>query len=277
MRMQRHDSRGLSLIALRMPVLIGVVLAFVAFPLAAGTNPPSFKPKPLDDALWQEGRYVYQRNCLTCHGIYGDGRGDMGRDIRPQPRNFGRGIFKYRSTPAGKLPTDADLERTIRGGLAGTAMPIFSNLNAHEVKSVIEYVKSFSSRWRQSTNYAPVLVIPPLPLWFEDQAISKARAEQGRLVFQTACAACHGSDGNGLGATARDLLDTWGQPATPSDLRQPSLRSGPGLETIYRVLLTGIDGSPMPSFAETLTEDQRWDLVVFIAQMRREHAVVRGP
>jgi mono/diheme cytochrome c family protein len=58
---------------------------------------------------------------------------------------------------------------------------------------------------------------------------------------------------------------------TPSDLRQPSLRSGRTLETVYRVLLTGIEGTPMPSFAEALTEEQRWELVAFIGQLRRDH------
>ena len=234
----------------------------------AETNAP-IRPKTLDDALYKEGRYVYQRNCLTCHGVYGDGRGDMGLDIRPQPRNFGRGIFKYRSTPVGMLPTDADLERTIRGGLAGTAMPIFNNLNDHEIKSVVEYIKTFSSRWRNPTNYAPAIVLPPLPTWFNDSTLAKARAEKGMALFNAACAACHGPDGSGVGATVKDLQDTWGQPSTPSDLRQPSLRSGATLETVYRVLLTGIDGAPMPSFATTLTEEQRWDIVAFVDRLRQ--------
>jgi len=62
---------------------------------------------------------------------------------------------------------------------------------------------------------------------------------------------------------------------TPADLRQPTLRSGRTLETVYRVLLTGIEGTPMPSFAEGFTEDQRWELVAFISQLRRDHAAAR--
>jgi mono/diheme cytochrome c family protein len=240
--------------------------------LAADTNTPQFQPTLPDDSLWPQGRYVYQRNCLVCHGAYGDGRGEMGRELKPPPRHFGRGIFKYRSTPPGTLPTDADLDRTVRGGLAGTAMPVFSNLSDREVKSVIEYVKSFSPRWRHATNYAPALHLPPLPAEFEDAASIKARAEKGRILFAASCAACHGVDGSGREATAKNLEDNWGQPATPSDLRQEQLRSGRGLETVYRVLLTGIEGTPMPSFADGLTEEQRWDLVAFIAQLRRDHA-----
>lgn len=267
MRRRWRGRRGIA------TIVFGLSLA--ACSLGAATNTPPFQPKLPDDSLWPQGRYVYQRNCLVCHGAYGDGRGEMGRELKPPPRNFGRGLFKYRSTPAGALPTDGDLERTIRGGLPSTAMPVFNNLSEREVRSVTEYVKSFSSRWRYPTNYAPALILPPLPAWFEKEAFLKARAEKGRTLFSTACSTCHGPDGSGRGATAKDLEDSWGQPATPTDLRLPALRSGRTLEAVYRVLLTGIDGTPMPSFAETMTEGQRWELVAFIVQLRREYTAGR--
>lgn len=258
-------------------VLIAFCLPLAAWLLAAATNTPIDKPKLPDDSLWPQGRYVYQRNCLVCHGTYGDGRGDMGLELKPRPRNFGRGIFKYRSTPAGSLPTDADLEQTIRGGLTGTAMPAFGNLNDREIKAVIEYVKNFSSRWRNPANYAPALVLPPLPGWFTNMALLKSHEKKGRAIFSTACIPCHGTDGSGREITARDLEDSWGQPVTPTDLRRATLRSGKSFEAVYRVLLTGIDGTPMPSFAGALTEEQRWELVAFIVQLRREHAAEQKP
>jgi mono/diheme cytochrome c family protein len=252
--------------------VIGLGLSLALWSLAAVTNPPTFKPKPPEDSLWPEGRYVYQRNCLICHGANGDGRGELGLTFKPPPRNFGRGIFKYRSTAHGFLPTNSDLARTIRGGLPGTVMPAFNELTEREVKSVIEYLKSFSSRWRKTTNYAPALVLPSLPAWFEDVMQLKSRAAKGAELFKTACSACHGPDGSGRGATAQDLEDSFGQPATLSDLRLPELRNGSSLEVVYRVLQTGIDTAPMPSFASTMTEEQRWELVAFIAQLRRNHA-----
>ena len=251
---------------------VSLLLAVWSLKGSTNTHIPTFQPKLPDDSFWPQGRYVYQRNCLVCHGAYGDGRGEMGRELKPSPRHFGRGLFKYRTTPVGALPTDDDLERTIRGGLAGTAMPIFSNLTDRELKSVIEYVKSFSPRWRNPTNYAPALLLPPLPLWFENKPLLSARAEKGRALFGMTCATCHGPDGSGRGATAANLEDTWGQPVTPTDLRQQTLRSGRTLEAVYRVLLTGIEGTPMPSFAEALTEEQRWGIVAFIAELRRTHA-----
>lgn len=247
-------------------------LLLVARNLQAAAGEPPFQATLPDDTLWPQGRYIYQRNCLVCHGASGDGRGEMGRELKPPPRNFARGVFKYRSTPAGMLPTDADLTQTVRGGLAGTAMPIFSQLSEREVKSVIEYVKSFSPRWRNPTNYAPPLVLPAAPAWLGNASLARVRAAEGRLLFQTACAPCHGTAGDGRDATATSLEDSWGQPVTPTDLRQPVLRSGRGLEVVYRVLTTGIEGTPMPSFAGTFSEAQRWDLVAYVAQLRSSGA-----
>jgi hypothetical protein len=105
-----------------------------AQPWTGTTNDPLFQARLPDRALQPQGRYVFQRNCAVCHGAFGDGRGEMGREIQPRPRDFNRGLFKYRSTPPGKLPTNEDLERTIRDGLAGTAMPMFQNLTDREIK-----------------------------------------------------------------------------------------------------------------------------------------------
>ncbi len=255
--------------------VLGLGLLLCAVSTAAPGDDSRFQPVLPDSMLWPQGRYVYQRNCLVCHGKYGDGRGEMGRELKPRPRNFSLGIFKYRSTPAGMLPADADLERTIRTGLAGTAMPVFKNLSDREIRSVIEYLKSFSPRWTDSNSYAPVIRLPSLPAWIDDAATANARAEKGRLLFKAACATCHGTDGSGQPAAAKELEDSWGQPATPADLRRGTLRSGRNLDAVYRVLLTGIDGTPMPSFAGATTEEERWDLVAFIAQLRRNHAAAK--
>jgi mono/diheme cytochrome c family protein len=33
---------------------------------------------------------------------------------------------------------------------------------------------------------------------------------------------------------------------------------------MFRDLLTGLDGTPMPSFAAAMTPDQRWDVIHYI-------------
>src|ERR1043166_2764521 len=50
-----------------------------------------------------QGHFVYMKNCVFCHGKRGDGKGEMGLAVQPPPRDFGAGVFKYRSTPSGSL------------------------------------------------------------------------------------------------------------------------------------------------------------------------------
>lgn len=221
-----------------------------------------------DDALVAEGRFVFERNCAVCHGKWGDGRGEMAVGMVPRPRKFTSGTFKFRSTPSGSLPTEADLIRTIRGGLFGTSMPTFQHLSDRELRSVVEYLKTFSKKWLLADSYANPLTIPNPPAWLNDPAASVPHLRAGKELFVANCQPCHGPDGRGNGPAAADLEDEWGHSAVPADLSQPSIKSGAEPRDIYRVLVTGLNGTPMPSFLEATTEDQRWDLVAFILSLR---------
>jgi len=216
------------------------------------------------------GRHVYERQCLVCHGKWGDGRGELSVGMVPKPRRLTSGVFKYRSTPSGFLPTDADLERSIRTGVAGTSMPSFAALPDRDVRSVVTYLKTLSSRWRKATHYAASVRLPSPPEWMEDPGRREFHARNGATLFASLCAPCHGIDGAGKGPAAASLEDQWGEPSPPTDLRQPLSRSGPDWIDLYRTLTTGLDGTPMASFAETTTEGDRWDLVAFIRARKEE-------
>src|SRR5262245_24592379 len=115
--------------------LLAAALFTGAGALAGPTNAPVAE---VHDTL--HGHFVYMKNCVFCHGRRGDGKGEMGLTVRPLPRDFSSGIFKYRSTPAGSLPTNDDLMRTVREGIPDTAMPAFRALSPRDVQAVIEYV-----------------------------------------------------------------------------------------------------------------------------------------
>jgi mono/diheme cytochrome c family protein len=145
---------------------------------------------------------------------------------------------------------------------------MFTHLADDEVRSVIEYLKSFSRRWRKAENYAEPLILPPTPTWLEDKTASAAHAVNGKTLFTANCAACHGPEADGKGPAAIALKDIWEQPARPADLRQPHLRCGDTLADLYRVLATGLNGTPMVSFEITLTQDQRWDIIAYIQTLK---------
>jgi mono/diheme cytochrome c family protein len=240
-------------------------MLFASARAAASTNVASVE---VHETL--QGYFVYMKNCVFCHGKRGDGKGEMGLTVQPSPRDFGAGLFKYRSTPSGSLPTNDDLIHTVREGIPDTAMPAFTALPQRDVQAVIEYVKTFSPKWRKPEHYAAPIAVPKRPDWFGDADEFSRHAENARRFYAVACAPCHGAKGDGLGSVT-NLADSLGNPTPPRDLRLSYIRSGRRLEDIYKVLVTGLDGTPMPSFAEATTAEQRWELVAFIEELRREH------
>lgn len=236
-------------------------LLFWAFCCAANA---ADRPTEISFAQYMHGKYVFERNCALCHGLRGDGKGEMAATLSPKPRSFREGVFKFRSTPAGKLPTDDDLLHTVRYGLSGTAMGMFSHLQSDDIKAVIAYVKSFSRRWKKAENYAEPVAVPKEPAWLSDPK----RIAAGKSLFLQNCSACHGPEAKGDGPAVAGLKDVWGHPAKPSDLRQPHLRCGSQPRDLYRVLTTGLDGTPMASFEATLPAEKRWEIIAWLLSQR---------
>jgi cytochrome c oxidase cbb3-type subunit 2 len=59
-------------------------------------------------------------------------------------------------------------------------------------------------------------------------------------------------------------MDIKNRPDPPYDFTVTArFKSGYTNRDLYRAYMTGLDGSPMPSFADKLTPDQAWDLVHF--------------
>jgi mono/diheme cytochrome c family protein len=89
---------------------------------------------------------LYRRHCAHCHGISGDGHGPTAAILNPYPRDYRRGLFKFKGTYPAAKPTDEDLRRVILNGVPGTAMPAFALLPRDEVEALAEYVKYLSMR-----------------------------------------------------------------------------------------------------------------------------------
>jgi mono/diheme cytochrome c family protein len=94
---------------------------------------------------------LYRRHCAHCHGITGDGAGPTASFLNPYPRDYRRGLFKFKSTERAARPTSDDLQRILTDGIPGTAMPSFRLLPTDERESLVEYVKYLSMRGEMET------------------------------------------------------------------------------------------------------------------------------
>lgn len=212
------------------------------------------------DAQRQAGRELYDKYCAQCHGLAGDGVGYATERVKPRPRDFTAGKYKFRTTPSGTLPTDADLRRTIRDGLPYTSMPGWSNFTDDQVQNIIYHLKSFSDAFQNPDKAGQPIDIPEPP------PMTEASVAKGREVFEAqGCAACHGNLGRGDGTSAPTLKDDWGHHIRPADLTMRwTFRGGPTRRDIFRTFSTGVNGTPMPSYAQTLAVEDRWALVDYI-------------
>lgn len=118
------------------------LLAWKKFPFDYG-DAEGDKP-----AGWRliEGRTLYMRNCLHCHGVSGDGNGPTARFLNPRPRDYRLGKFKFTSTKSGIKPTRHDLRNIIKQGIPGTTMPSFMLLPDNELDAIVDYVRWLSTR-----------------------------------------------------------------------------------------------------------------------------------
>jgi mono/diheme cytochrome c family protein len=210
----------------------------------------------------KRGAEVYAGKCVVCHGADGKGTGQAAYLLYPKPRDFTRGVFKFRTTTTGDLPTDDDLLRTITNGLPGTSMPSWRELPETDRRAVIAYVKAFSPLFAESEAPEPIPIPEPPPSAADSIA-------KGKQVYQRMkCWECHGQEGKGDGPSANTLHDDWNQPIAAYDFtRRNAYKGGAAPKDVYRTFTTGLAGTPMPSYGDLLTDAERWQLVDFVKSL----------
>ena len=224
---------------------------------------------PRSDEWIAYGKEVYDRRCVGCHGEKGDGNGPAATFMyNHRPRNFTLGVFKFRLTK-GPIPTDGDLLRTITRGVRGTAMPSWHELPDKDRLAVIQYIKYELAvdRSDAAEPYAYFVEEPPsAPLYIDrpPEPTTALLARGAEVWRQAKCWECHGDTGKGDGQKAAGLKDDFGSPILPADLTTGQFKSGSVAQDIFRTMTTGLTGTPMPSYQQSLPEEDRWALSYYV-------------
>jgi hypothetical protein len=63
------------------------------------------------------------------------------------------------------------------------------------------------------------------------------------------------------------MRDDWGSPIRPGDLTWRPLKRGSSLEPIYLTIVTGLSGTPMPAYGDSLSPDDVWAIVYYLESL----------
>jgi mono/diheme cytochrome c family protein len=258
-----------------------------------------------------DGHEAYTLYCYACHGAHGDGRGPSSPGMRPPPRDFTLGTFKFAGVAVPGLPHDEDLMALVHNGLDGTPMLPW-DVGERERHAIVQYIKTFSSRWKEEEPGDKVMPEGPDP-WFgpgkEEEGLKLGRRlyhlagaqmdpKTGRPIqVYAGCNACHPSyvpreelAAMGLEVLGKPpelrpdlyspaadkpsdfLIDGHRLLAMPTDFLFQRVKNGTSLVSLYRTIASGIGGTAMPTWKGVLTDGDLWAIAHYVKSL----ADVRG-
>lgn len=240
-------------------------------PVSTESGPPPASPMVAD---------LYANHCAACHGTAGKGDGPSAFLLYPKPRDFTSGVFRFKSTPEMQYPTDEDLIRIVSNGIPRTAMPGFRDvLTPEEIASLSQYVLSLAPpRSGEAATRSPI----PLS---QQPEFTPALVDQGRRIYAAmGCALCHGETGKGDGGSSWSLKDDAGWPLPPADFTTGVYKAGSTASDLYRTIMVGVPGTPMPSFRSAMAAgikvegvdpgvDMAWALTAYLQSLTADPTV----
>jgi len=140
-------------------------------------------------------------------------------------------------------------------------MPTWHEVPDKERIAVVAYLKTLSKRWKDDAAEAAISLPPP------PKATAALAARGKTLYVQAKCAECHGERGRGDGPSADTLRDDFQRAIRPADFTRGQLKAGASVTDVYRTMTTGLDGTPMPSFADSMSDDERWAIAYYVLSL----------
>ena len=178
------------------------------------------------------GRFIYARNCASCHGAKGEGDGPGAAGLHPKPSSFAEHGY-----------TRERLGFVLWNGVSGTAMPAWRDLPQSDLAAVAEVVRGFHTAQPE----------PEIP---------KEVRELGARVYSARCAQCHGTDGAGDGPAAAQF------PVAPVSFRAEK----PDIAAALGALRNGIEGTPMAPWSGELSEAELSAVAYYVRTFYTEPA-----
>jgi mono/diheme cytochrome c family protein len=237
--MKAAPSKAGAYVALAASLIAGAALIFPT-PVAKAQPAGNANAGATDSALFDQGRQLYDSNCVACHQAGGAG----------MPPNFP-------ALSGNERLKDLNLiVRTVRLGQG--AMLAFPKLTDGEIAAVATYVRN---AWGNKFGDAPAdqvtTILAGLSKPTSDKVsvwsgvFTQAQSKRGEELYSGACSHCHGSRLNG--AAQPD------QPPSPAIARQAFLRKWAGQPVA--ALFTYVFTKMPPDAPGTLNEQQAIDII----------------
>lgn len=181
------------------------------------------------------GQELYQKLCVTCHGVYGRGDG-------PQAKNLGVPLPDLTLPSTLEPLSDAQLMKLLRYGPESkhTPMVVSQALNREALQDVIAYLRTLYVPGKHVSVYA------------------------GRDIYESVCWTCHGRNGNGDGPSAKLIEGT-----KPRNFRSPEFHIKGREAEVRRTITEGgaksFHGSKyMLEWGTKLSKQQIEDVMAFL-------------
>lgn len=209
--------------SLRRTGLVLIALALAGMFNLAVTSNASAQDDQVDPQLVQQGNTLYQEYCARCHG--GTGLGVVSDEAAAGPPliNVGAASVDF-MIASGRMPAESQYDPLIR------REPAF---NDTERAALVAYVTQLEIPDNLTAEEARALGIPPQPgppipdiSGWEDADLA-----EGRALFTTNCAACHGPTAAGI-AVGQDDVSSNLEGVPPLQMAE-AIRVGPGVMPVF--------------------------------------------
>jgi cbb3-type cytochrome oxidase cytochrome c subunit len=264
-------------------VFFAVVLGVVFIPKLVWNPPQTLDAHPYTDREALGRETFYSNGCNYCHTQY-----VRAEDTAMGPVSEGGNYYFDNPMILGSERTGPDLSYVGRKRSEAweiehwknprqvsplSIMPSFEFLSDEELNAMASYIFNLGDRVA-----AMYMILPPEPYALQADLITyppmstdssqplgwptweASELQAGKELYVTRCMTCHGCAGNGLGSYAGTLM------VTPADYKQEPFRNMPDEQWFWHVS-EGIQGTVMPPWKESMSEQERWQVIRYIQQI----------